>query len=279
MTDDELAFIRAAAAQPDDDTCRLVYADWLEERGGVKFCAQAAFVRLQVARARLDLFDPDRAPLLRQETELARRHRRGWNGRVHRYFTRSGLREKVAVHRGAVRSWDYHRGMIDRVTVAANGLDSHAALALSVGPVQCLAVAGWRAPTADLRAALARLLPRLKALALIGPPSSTLLEDLSQIDGLDLVPLLDLRSLDCGGAAGRLLALACEGRISPVVLFRRSVVTPFPYTAYRRGYTGQLSRDELHVIDPFGHWPDLRRWYSDLNGTVLAPIVFRGNGR
>ena len=50
MIDEELAFIRAAATEPDDDTCRLVYADWLEEQGGEKFSAQAAFVRLQAVQ-------------------------------------------------------------------------------------------------------------------------------------------------------------------------------------------------------------------------------------
>jgi uncharacterized protein (TIGR02996 family) len=32
MTDED-AFIRAIQADPDDTTTRLVYADWLEERG------------------------------------------------------------------------------------------------------------------------------------------------------------------------------------------------------------------------------------------------------
>jgi uncharacterized protein (TIGR02996 family) len=28
-----LSFLRAIAEEPDDDTCRLVFADWLEEHG------------------------------------------------------------------------------------------------------------------------------------------------------------------------------------------------------------------------------------------------------
>lgn len=279
MTDDELAFIRAATAQPDDDTIRLVYADWLEEQGGEKFAAQAAFVRLQVSRCRLDLFDPERAPLVRQEGELAQRHRRGWNGRVHQHLMHAGAREQVSVRRGIIRSWEYHRGMVERVTVAAGGLASHADLALSIGPIQCLAVAGWGTTTANLRAALSRLLPKLKALALSGSPSHTTLIDLARIEGLGLLPLLDLRSLDCGRRADELYSLAREGRISPVVLFRRAVLAAAPFTAYRRTYTTQTSRDELHVIDPFGHWDEHRRWYSDLSGTALTPVVYSVPGR
>ena len=178
--------------------------------------------------------------------------------------------------------------MIDQVTVAVNGLSSHANLALSIGPVQCLALAGWHTPTTDLRHTLSQLLPKLRALALIGLPSRTLLQDLPQIDGLGLLPLLDLRSIECGFAAQQLFTLATEGRISPVVLFRRSVITHFPATAYHRrahgrlhaqDYMAQSSRDELHVIDPFGHWKEHRRWYSDLNGTALAPIVYRSTTR
>ena len=33
MTSDELAFLRALIASPDDNDLRRVYADWLEERG------------------------------------------------------------------------------------------------------------------------------------------------------------------------------------------------------------------------------------------------------
>jgi uncharacterized protein (TIGR02996 family) len=47
MTHDERAFLDAICAQPDDDTARLVFADWLEENG-----------------------DPDRAEFIRVEIEL-----------------------------------------------------------------------------------------------------------------------------------------------------------------------------------------------------------------
>jgi uncharacterized protein (TIGR02996 family) len=47
---DEAAFLAAIRAEPDDDTVRLVYADWLDEHGDA---ARAKFIRVQCERERL----------------------------------------------------------------------------------------------------------------------------------------------------------------------------------------------------------------------------------
>jgi uncharacterized protein (TIGR02996 family) len=47
MTDRE-ALLRAVAANPDDDTPRLIYADCLDELGGEANTARARFIRLQI---------------------------------------------------------------------------------------------------------------------------------------------------------------------------------------------------------------------------------------
>jgi uncharacterized protein (TIGR02996 family) len=59
------AFLRAINAQPDDDTPRLVFADWLDENGDP---ARAEFIRVQIALARL----PEEG---RHDSELAVRSR------------------------------------------------------------------------------------------------------------------------------------------------------------------------------------------------------------
>lgn len=46
---DEAAFVAAACDRAEDDTLRLVYADWLDERGAPGDAALAEFVRLSVA--------------------------------------------------------------------------------------------------------------------------------------------------------------------------------------------------------------------------------------
>jgi uncharacterized protein (TIGR02996 family) len=55
MTHDE-AFLRAILDNPDDDTPRLVYADWLEEQGDPR----GEFIRLQCLLARMPYDDPAR---------------------------------------------------------------------------------------------------------------------------------------------------------------------------------------------------------------------------
>ena len=61
------AFHAAIAADPDSDTPRLVYADWLDEQGEGR---RAAFIRCQCELARLSADDPRRAALRRLAGEL-----------------------------------------------------------------------------------------------------------------------------------------------------------------------------------------------------------------
>lgn len=49
--DKMLPFLRAIAENPDDDTSRLVFSDWLDDHD---YCDRAEFIRLQVELARLD---------------------------------------------------------------------------------------------------------------------------------------------------------------------------------------------------------------------------------
>lgn len=56
-TDDRAAFLRTIVADPEDDTVRLAFADWLDENDDP---ARAEFIRVQVELARID---HDHAPL------------------------------------------------------------------------------------------------------------------------------------------------------------------------------------------------------------------------
>src|SRR4051794_37513477 len=72
--DEEGAFLSAIAADPADDTNRLVYADWLEERGDVR----AEYIRLP-----LQTHEPHgRKRTLARLKALSRRIDREWRGRV-----------------------------------------------------------------------------------------------------------------------------------------------------------------------------------------------------
>ena len=48
MGDEQTAFMRSICADPADDTVRLAFADWLNERGGDGDDARAEFIRVQV---------------------------------------------------------------------------------------------------------------------------------------------------------------------------------------------------------------------------------------
>jgi uncharacterized protein (TIGR02996 family) len=68
-------FLHAIIENPQDDTPRLIYADWLEEHGDP---GRAEFIRVQCELARTDEAD-ERSTLLRERAwELLRQHGRGW---------------------------------------------------------------------------------------------------------------------------------------------------------------------------------------------------------
>ncbi len=273
MTDDELALIRAAAADPDEDTLRLAYADWLDEQGGDVFASQAAFARLQVRRSRLDLFDPDRATLLEEEEALSRKHKRDWNGRVHRFLTRSGYTHKVDARTGLLRGWSYHRGMIARVVVEAGALRDYAETVFALGPVECLRVFDWTNADRPRRApdSLGQLLARLKLVSVVGTSWTQSRPALDRLKLFATVPVLDIRTLGTHLPAAELLALAKAGSLSPVVLYRATVRVPVtPPPRWRPDSTNAF--DEVHVIDPHGKWDALRLGFADLTGEVLSPL-------
>lgn len=70
---DEL--LQAILENPDDDQLRLVYADWLEERGD---SARAEFIRLQIEYSTLPCIDPRVSEICRRWTTLLNSHQRAW---------------------------------------------------------------------------------------------------------------------------------------------------------------------------------------------------------
>ena len=77
MSDDERGFLAKIIAEPAEDTHRLVFADWLDERGDRP---RAEFVRVQVELARLDADGPVRTPLWDALSARERDLFLGWAG-------------------------------------------------------------------------------------------------------------------------------------------------------------------------------------------------------
>jgi uncharacterized protein (TIGR02996 family) len=74
MTEQE-AFLQAIVEEPDDDTPRLVYADWLDENGQHD---RAEFIRVQCLQASLPWDDDRQSELLAREARLLARHYEEW---------------------------------------------------------------------------------------------------------------------------------------------------------------------------------------------------------
>lgn len=69
------AFLRAIAANPDDDTVRLIFSDWLEENGDPE---RAEFIRIQCELVSSDLSRERRHALRVRERALLDAHRHEW---------------------------------------------------------------------------------------------------------------------------------------------------------------------------------------------------------
>jgi uncharacterized protein (TIGR02996 family) len=69
------AFLSEIIANPDDDTARLVYADWLEDNDDPE---RAEFIRAQVRLASMSSWEPERFDLEERALDLLADHRAEW---------------------------------------------------------------------------------------------------------------------------------------------------------------------------------------------------------
>jgi uncharacterized protein (TIGR02996 family) len=80
LSAEEAALLKAICDNPEEDTSRLVYADWLDEQGGESRVARAEFIRLQIEQYRTTVgpFDTvgDRLFATDREMKLVYQHDR-----------------------------------------------------------------------------------------------------------------------------------------------------------------------------------------------------------
>lgn len=163
---DEAALLAGVCATPNDDTPRLVYADWLDERGGDADAARAAFIRAQIELARpAAAGDAARRRALRAEVR-----------RLHKQFAAEWI---ASVHAVAPppRGWEspglecWTRGFLSHLTVQSVA-DWRAAAPVLLGfcPVESLYV--QRFTEADV-------------VTLAGVPENTRLRELHLSAGID----------------------------------------------------------------------------------------------
>jgi uncharacterized protein (TIGR02996 family) len=78
LTHDE-AFLEDICDHPDDEATRLIYADWLDDRGDA---ACAEFIRVQVALRKSAPDDDRHDDLVRRESALLQEHEAGWRAEL-----------------------------------------------------------------------------------------------------------------------------------------------------------------------------------------------------
>src|SRR5947209_8653258 len=76
------AFMRAICDSPEDDTPRLVFADWLDEHGDQNDRTRAAFIRVQCEVARLATDNDQCKALTARARELQGRFSERWLGEL-----------------------------------------------------------------------------------------------------------------------------------------------------------------------------------------------------
>ena len=123
----EAALLRTIRETPEDDTARLVYADFVEEEGDP---ARGAFIRTQVALANTPEGDPARRDLENREHELLAENEGRWLG--------------VDPNSDGLIGWEFARGFLDEVAATPSFM-------LNEGSDLCAAhpVRRWRVQVRD----------------------------------------------------------------------------------------------------------------------------------
>lgn len=107
MTDDELALLRTIREYPDADLPRLVYADWLEERGDAD---RAEFIRLQIERHARAAGDPAARSIGPREYQLLLEHELEWKAELPPEFRNGAGFRRGFLHRLRCRVADLYAG-------------------------------------------------------------------------------------------------------------------------------------------------------------------------
>lgn len=229
--------LRAIRDNPDEDTPRLMYADFLDEEGDA---ARAEFIRVQIERGTLPETDARRRALEDREHALLAEHERDWLG--------------VAHDADELTEWEFARGFVNEVAASPVFMNGPGTDLCAAHPVrrwrvmsgqnnfpadlresgqrpwcarlEALDLSGWYAGLGEVSGFLTRSnLARLRELDLrmCGP-----LESLPEL--IDAAPFRDqLTALHCGAnafdGAGLDVAEFVRALASNVVLAELSVLS------------------------------------------------------
>jgi uncharacterized protein (TIGR02996 family) len=104
MTALDDGFFHTFQQDPDDDAPRLVYADWLDDRGDDASATRAELIRVQVELVRLPPPSPRAAELGDRQAEMLEWGERRW----------------VGAWAGVLDGWTFRRGLVEAVRLDAS---------------------------------------------------------------------------------------------------------------------------------------------------------------
>jgi uncharacterized protein (TIGR02996 family) len=258
-------FLDDIVAHIDDDTPRLVYADWLTEHGHDD---RAEFIRVQVERARLPAWDAAQVRLRLREEELLKRHGEGW------------LAEVPAVE-GA--KWEgFRRGIVAEVSFASfEAMREKAAACRAVAPVEAVTVRWPRK-----REAKGALTPiaELRELTLTGSPDDEAFEWVAESPQLSTLRRLTARSL-WGGSLQQLVASPHLANLKSLRLPENNLENQGLFDLTRSATLSALeeldfssqSRHERYIHDPVLRAASLRALMGWPGLATVRSLTLAGN--
>jgi uncharacterized protein (TIGR02996 family) len=228
MSRQEDALIAAVCAAPEDDTPRLVCADWLDENGQTE---RAELIRVEVAIERLPADDPQRRALVWRARELHYHHERAFGAGLPRAV------QRFTCH--------FRRGFVARVCGSVAAFLKAGAALVRHFPLEQADLSDLGGRVADLAAAPA--LGSLRGLRLDGnedPGAVELLDSplLGWLAHLDL----DCAALDAAGAA----RLAGKDRLAQLTSLHPGRLEPSGLRALLRSpHLANLTSLDLQTSD------------------------------
>jgi len=150
MSTDEELLHQAIADQPEEDTPRLAFADWLDEQGGEVNSTRAEFIRLQVMLYRANVETSETKAARQRAANLLERYRAAWG------FPTGSLQSRCTIRRGFVDEliiggeWESSESVIvgDKTPPIATVSESLALLPKH--PISCIQLRGFRPDTFEV---------------------------------------------------------------------------------------------------------------------------------
>ena len=153
---EERALLEAVIADPDDDGSRLVYADWLQDRGPLA-AARGELITVQCALAHLD-HPIEHNRLKARDFELVERHGNVW-------CAEAGIGEVRNNWHPSAWAADFQRGFVETVEMPAAAYASVVTRLFALEPVRALVLIGLQ-PDGARRLSESIYLHRLRSFGL-----------------------------------------------------------------------------------------------------------------